>query len=199
MDDHRYSTFALDLYWVAPTAELEQHLAECERCRSYVEHLGAIDQPIALPARAKRAWLFGAAVLAIAVVIVVLAWPRHPVVTIKGEPGVQVLIHRGTETTVWDTARPVRAGDALALRLACDEMTSVAVVVPDRGVVFEGACQDGVLPFTLVVDDQPGIEQIGVVLGRSPLDASAVQRAVDTQARGAAIWTTRFTFTKELL
>lgn len=198
MDDHRYSTFELDLYWAAPTPELDHHLAECDRCRGYVAHLAALDgQPFALPVRRKkRSWLVGAAVLAFAIAIVVIAWPRRPVVSIKGEPSVQILIHRGTTTAVWDSS-PIHAGDALALRLACEGLARVAVVVPD-GVAFEGACQDGVLPFTLVVDDQPGTEQTTIVLSQTPLDPSALHRAVDQQTRDAGTWTTRFTFEKEL-
>jgi hypothetical protein len=207
MTDHRYSTFALDLYWAAPGTrdlELEQHLRGCDHCRSYVEHLGALDrQPIATRARPKRSWFVIAAALAFALVILVVAWPRHlaaPTVAIKGEPGVQVLVHRGAETTVWDASQPLRARDALALRVACDAMTHVAVLVPDQAgwrLAFDGACQAGVLPFTLVVDDQPGVEQTAVVVSQTPLDATALQRAVEQQTRTAAIWTTRFTFTKE--
>lgn len=197
MDDHRYSTFALDLYWAAPTTEIEQHLTECDRCRAYVAHLAAIDgKPFAVPVRRKRSWFVGAAVLALAIVVVIIAWPRHPVVTIKGEPAVQVLVHRGTTTTVWN-ATPVHPGDALAIRLACDGMAYATVVVPD-GVAFDGACQDGVLPFTLVVDDQPGAETVAVVLSQTSLDPSALHHAVDQQTRDAGTWTTRFTFPKEL-
>ncbi|MEO8551433.1 MAG: hypothetical protein ABI678_15755, partial [Kofleriaceae bacterium] len=96
---------------------------------------------------------------------------------------------------------PVRPRDALALRVACEGMGRVAVLVPDHAgwrVAFEGPCEDGVLPFTLVVDDQPGREQTAVVLSQSQLAQGALQRAVDQQARGTAIWTTRFAFTKEL-
>lgn len=191
-----HSTFALDLHWASPTPELEQHLAECERCRAYVAHLAALDKPIALPVRRKRSWFVGAVVLALAIVIVLFAWPRSPTIGVKGEPGIQVLVHRGTTTTVWD-ASPIHAGDALALRVACEGMARVAVVVP-TGVAFEGACQDGVLPFTLVVDARPGTEEATIVLSQTPLDPSALQRAVTQHTRDADIWTTRFTFEKEL-
>ncbi|MEO6772465.1 MAG: hypothetical protein ABI437_05425 [Kofleriaceae bacterium] len=210
MDDHRYSTFALDLYWAAPDTrdpDLEQHLATCERCHAYVDHLAAIDRPIevrARPKRPKRSWLptLLATALAIALVIVVLAWPGHraPRIAIKGEPGVEVLVHRGAETVVWNTSLRVRAHDALALRVACEGMARVSVLVPDATgwhLAFEGSCQDEVLPFTLVVDDQPGVEQISVVLSQSQLDVDAVQRATALETRSAALWTTRFTFAKE--
>jgi hypothetical protein len=101
---------------------------------------------------------------------------------------------------VWDPALPVRAHDALALRVTCDGMSQVAVLVRDRTgwrSAFAGACEEGVLPFTLVVDDQPGSEQTAVVLSQAPLDALALQRAVEHETRTDAIWTTRFTFAKE--
>lgn len=208
MDEHRYSTFALDLYWAAPDTrdlELERHLAECDRCRSYVEHLAAVDvRPIALVERRNKSWLpaLVAAALAIAVVIIVLAWPRHtaPTVAVKGEPGVQVLVHRGAETMLWDPSLPVRARDALALRVACEGMARVSVLVPEATgwhLAFEGPCQDGVLPFTLVVDDQAGIERISVVLSQTELEVTAAQRAAELETRSTALWTTRFTFAKE--
>jgi hypothetical protein len=210
MTDHRYSTFELDLYWAAPAErdlELDEHLAACDRCRSYVEQLGVLDrQPLASRPRPKRAWVRVAAALAFAcaLVIVVLAWPRDRTVAhtvaVKGEAGVQVLVHRAAETSVWDPALPVRAHDALALRVTCDGMSQVAVLVPDRTgwrSAFAGACEEGVLPFTLVVDDQPGSEQTAVVLSQAPLDALALQRAVEHETRTDAIWTTRFTFAKE--
>jgi hypothetical protein len=197
-----YSTFALDLYWAAPDdKQLAQHLAECDRCRAYVEHLGAVDQPIALPARPKRMWwILAAAVLAIAIAVVL--WPRHsaPQVATKGEPSVQLLVHRGGDTVVWDAAMAVRARDALALRVACDEMSHVSVLVPDGAnwqVAFAAPCQDGVLPFTLVVDDQPGSERISIVLTKSELDTAATQRAAEFTTRSATLWTTRFTLLKD--
>jgi hypothetical protein len=114
---------------------------------------------------------------------------------------VQVLVHRDGATAVWDASVHIRDRDALALRVACEAMTHVAVLVADHGRwsrTFAGSCRDEVLPFTLAVDAEPGGERIAVVLSTEPLDDSAAQRAADDQTRSAAVWALELDFTKEI-
>ena len=101
----------------------------------------------------------------------------------KGTPAVQALIHRD-QTSVWDGRSPIRAGDAIALRVACEGFPGVTVATPsaDRAGwtrLFEGACPANQEPlkFTLVADEEPGEERVAVVLRRDPLDDRQLQIA----------------------
>lgn len=210
MEEHRYSTFALDLYWAAEAArdpELEAHLATCERCGAYLDHLRSIDaRPLVLPAAraSRRRWFVPAFAFAIALAAGVVLWlhtsPAPTYVASKGAPAVQVLVRRDGATRLWDTEFKIRGRDVLALRVACEAMTRVTVLVSDRGdwkQTFEGACPNDVLPFTLVVDDDPGDDRIAVVLSRAPLDQASARRAADPQTQNADIWALTFVLTKE--
>jgi hypothetical protein len=103
---------------------------------------------------------------------------------------------------VWDGRAPVRPGDALALRLACEGLPHASVLVPsspqsDWARVSESACPAGEpLPFTLVVDSQPGDERVAVVFSRSPLDETAAVRAATAQTRSPDVWTVVLVFAK---
>jgi len=210
MEEHRYSTFALDVYWAAEAArdpDLEAHLAACERCRGYLDHLRSIDaRTLALPAAraSRRRWFVPAFAFAVALAAGVVLWfhasPAPTYVASKGAPAIQVLVRRDGATHLWDPEFKIRDRDVLALRVACEAMTRVTVLVADRGdwkQTFEGACQDDVLPFTLVVDDDPGDDRIAIVLGRAPLDQASARLAADSQTKNADVWALTFVLTKE--
>lgn len=124
-------------------------------------------------------------------------------VGIKGVPAAQALIRRDGKTRLWDGASRLRPGDALAVGLACEQFTRAAVYA--RGPVgpsklWEGECPRGAnptLPFTLVVDGEPGRERFSVILSRTPLDDERSARALQASTRGADVWTIDFTFEKE--
>lgn len=124
-------------------------------------------------------------------------------VGIKGVPAAQALVRRDGKIRVWDGAARIRPGDALALGLACEQFTRAAVYA--RGPtgntrLWSGDCPRGpnpTLPFTLVVDDEPGRERFALVLSREPLDDARSTRAIQASTRGADIWTIDFTFEKE--
>jgi hypothetical protein len=206
---HDYSPFLLDLYYVSDEPrdpELSRHLDGCVRCRAYIEHLDAASaRPFALPVARRRWWPVAALAFAALAVAALALWlragDRPPYIATKGEPGVQLLVRRADQTVVWDASRPVRAGDAIALRLACQAMTRATVLFADHFQwkrAFGDACRDGVLPFTLVVDGEPGDERIAIVLSNEPLDDMAAQHAIETQARSAAVWTLQLVLTKEM-
>jgi len=213
-EEPRHPTFALDLYWAeqARDPDLEAHVASCDRCRAYLAHLDAADaRPFALPFDHSTPWrrrgFVAAFAFALALVVCVVVWRRDSparlqptYVATKGAPAVQVLLRREGNLRVWNGPEAIRARDMLALRVACEAMARVTVFVRDRDrwmQTFDGACVDEILPFTLVVDAQPGDERIAVVFSQSARDQAAVSRAVDLQTRSADLWALQFVFSKE--
>jgi hypothetical protein len=211
------STFTLDAYWASgkpADATLEQHLAGCARCRAYLASLdhdaGRLPSSVtvpAAPARRRRRWALPSAVatvlaLAACALLLVRGRPTEPgYVGAKGTPAVELLLHRRSDTWIWDGRSPVRPGDALALRVSCEGLQHVAVAAPGaRGWtrLSEATCPgpDEALPFTLVVDDQPGDERLAVVLSRDALDDESLRRAVLEEQRAGDVWTVAFLLTK---
>jgi hypothetical protein len=209
-NDGELSTFELDVYWASGKrgdAALEAHVAECARCRAYLAGLEALAESRA-PERGRRRWALPSALgagLALAACLVLFARGRSvesPYVGIKGSPAVQVLVHRQADTWIWDGRTAVRPGDALALRVACEGLDHVAVASPGAagwGRITDGACpvEEAPLPFTLVVDDAPGDEQLAVVLSRDALDDEALRGAIGEGRRTADVWVAGFLLPKE--
>jgi hypothetical protein len=222
-EEHHPSTLTLDVFFAGnrrADGVVEVHLATCARCRRYVEELERSNEPLARPIaslpqrkttrwRASRLWTASAggvvAAAAAAVLLVRMLEPgRDPglYVGTKGTPALQALIHRD-HTSVWDGRSPIRAGDAIALRVACEGFPDVTVATPsaDRTGwtrLFEGACPTNPEPlkFTLVADEEPGDERVAVVLRRDPLDDRQLQIAIQDKARTARVWTFELTFPK---
>jgi hypothetical protein len=221
------STFELDLYWASGRPRgtpLEAHVAECERCRAYLVSLDALAAdapapPSALPAHANaalrlaphasgnpRAWAlpaFGAMALAASIVLLArtASRPSNGYVAMKGTPAVEILIHRDQATGVWDGRSPVRPGDSLALRVACEGLHVVAVASPGPAGwrrLSETPCptSGAALPFTLVVDDQPGDEQLAVVLSQDRLDDALLSTAIGGTERDAEVWVVKLVLPK---
>ena len=110
----------------------------------------------------------------------------------------QVLVHRDHDTRVWDARTPVRPGDALALRVACEGAPArhrrgagsgpgrvdapLRRALPRRGAT---------LPFTLTVDAEPGDERLAVVLSQDPLDDHALDEAIAEARRTREVWTVK--------
>jgi hypothetical protein len=225
------STFALDVYWSShgsgagdADASLAAHLETCGRCRDYLARLDALDanrpplriapsdspaSPAPTPTRLR--WvvpLAGALALAAATALLLRTRPpadgRDAYVGLKGTPAVQLLLHRDRDTQIWDGRSPLRPGDALALRVACEGMSHVAVAAPGSDARWErlsdAACADGdaPLPFTLRVDDAPGDEKLAVVLSREDLDEPALRKAIAETQRTADVWVVSLLLPKEL-
>lgn len=197
---------------------IQVHVAACERCSAYLTRLAALQRsaplpvaPEAPPARRVRPRALGLtlAELAVAGMVAALLVVTHdtepPAVAVKGSPAVQLLVRRGNETLPWDGLRRVRPGDALGLRVACEGFRHVAVaggagLTPVRwSSLSTGECPPavGVLPFTLVVDDEPGRERLAVVFSRSVLDARRLEEAIEQRRVDADVWVTRFDLAKE--
>jgi hypothetical protein len=212
--------------------ELESHIASCARCLAYLarlQRLAAEDcpespavvaphpglPPVGTGGRSgadepgrKRRWALPSAIgagLALAAGVLLLVRGRPPerqYVAAKGTPAVQVLVHRSADTWVWDGHSPVRPGDALALRVACEGLDHVAVASPGAqglGRIADVECPVGgaPLPFTLVVDDAPGEEQLAVVLSREALDDDTLRDAIGESRHAADVWVAGFVLPKE--
>jgi hypothetical protein len=215
------STLELDLHFASGKArsdELARHLAGCDPCRRYLDALESLDAvpPRPLPAPPPRtgarasvwrrvATAGGLALAAGAAVFVALGRgggdPGY--VGVKAAPAVQVLVHAAGGTRIWDGRSPLRPGDALALRVACEGFAQVAVVTPaapEGGLrqVFAGACPAGSapLPFRLTVDDAPGVEAVTVVLSAEALDDRALAAAAANAPRTKAVWVLPLVFAK---
>ncbi|HEU4583824.1 MAG TPA: hypothetical protein VFS67_36455 [Polyangiaceae bacterium] len=218
-NEEHLSMFELDLYFAtrAPDARIEQHVASCERCSGYLSELEQLQQAVpraaakrALPRqRPVRSRIFAlslAAIAALGTLTVLRVVPLDsgaPAVGVKGSPAVQLLVQRRSETRPWDGASPVRAGDALALRVVCEGFERVAVAVDTGGErwsrLSEGACPaaGAALPFTLLVDDEPGAEHLAVAFSKSALAERTLQQAIAERRRDAQVWVTRFELVKE--
>jgi hypothetical protein len=127
--------------------------------------------------------------------------PSNGYVAMKGTPSVELLIHRDQATGVWDGRSPVHPGDSLALRVACEGLHVVAVASPGPagwGRLSETPCPtSGVaLPFTLLVDDQPGDEQLAVVLSQDRLDDAWLSTAIGRTERDGEVWVVRLVLPK---
>jgi hypothetical protein len=217
------STLALDVYWASGRpvhADIERHLRACARCRAYLAVLDAslpqrtatplVTPPRVMrgPVRAWRAWTApaAAAMLALAAVVALIsrATPTSPAgyVGIKGTPAVQLLLHRGIDTHVWDGSESVHPGDALAVRVACEGMSRVSVATLDHDRwerLSEAPCPHGEepLPFTLVVDGEPGSERLAVVLSEEALDDARLRGAIAANERTTDVWVVAFLLTKD--
>lgn len=216
------SAFALDVFWASgrsgdPT--IDGHVAACARCRAYLESLDALrnDQgfaaaPPGWPERLVRArtvqampWLAaGALGLAACVALLVREKRVTPVdyLAAKGAPGVEVLVHRAGETHLWDGRSAVRPGDSLALRVACEGLEYVAVAASGRtgwARLSNAECSKSSdpLPFTLVVDADPGEERLAVVLSRAVLDDGRLRHAIANAERTQDVWVAEFNLPKE--
>jgi hypothetical protein len=219
-DPERLSTFALDVYWASgrPDPAIDRHLQGCEPCRAYIARLYAMAReppprvPVAMarrPAvlRHSAPWVAGA--LAGAAVVLILVRGAHRseapegYVGVKGTPAVQVLVQGDGRTSIWDGQSPVRAGNALGLRVACEGLGRVTIAtrgIDDRGWtrLVDADCprDTSPLPFTLVVDDKPGDEHIAVVMSRDRLDDTALNAAARDTARSRDVWVVRIVLPK---
>ena len=207
---------------------LENHLAGCERCtRRFAELTREADAwkksppPRKLPRARAQGWPWVAGVIALAACLVLFVRTKisetRGYVGTKGTPAVELLLHRQGETRIWDGHAPLRPGDALALRVACEGLEHLVVASPASETpstskrlagfarskgwqrLSQGACpnQGEPLPFTLVVDDEPGDERLAVVLSQEELNDVALQEAIAGDSRTTDVWVVDFVLPKE--
>jgi hypothetical protein len=222
-DAVRCSTFALDLHRASGGHEpaMASHLAACESCRAYLASLDALDAtrpplptPSSGPGRNALRWRWAmpaAASLAMAAGVLAYVGSRSHTdgsyVGVKGMPSVELMIHRDEDTFVWNGSAPIRPGDALAFRVACEDLSRVAMAAPDPDAATrwlrlkDAACPAGpsaTLPFTLLVDGESQRERFAVVMSRTRLDDDALSSAASAGAQSTDVWTVRFDLPKTL-
>jgi hypothetical protein len=206
-------------------AEIEQHVAQCERCRA---HLERVRQPMPVPRwvgelRAPPArglagwarerwvrwlWAGGTCALVLLALIVTRAGVvRHDEVYIgaRGTAAVGLYVKRGERVFLWDGLQRVQAGDRLRLKLVPEGFTQVAVFTQHANearpeLLFESPLdspEEVVLPPAWVIDDEPGAEVLIVVLahGLSAAELQARAQRGPEQAR-RDVWVRRFTLDK---
>ncbi len=211
--DH-VSTLDLDAYFASgqpANTSVSDHVGACVRCRAYVaslEHMA--EEGLALrprPPRSRPRWLapaLSAAAIAVAAGMILFVRGRPDsldYVGTKGTPAVQLLVHRGGDTWVWDGRTPVAPGDAVAVQVACEGLDRVTVVAKgpaglERVKEVDCPVGKGALPFTLVVDDAPGAESFAVVLSRGPISDSELRGAVAENRRAGGVWVDAFLLPK---
>lgn len=223
-EDH-VSTFELDLHFASgkpADSAVEGHLATCTRCRAYVSSLDALSDAASAradapgaglrtagtpPALSRPRWRVPSALAAgLALAAGVFFWMRarpgtEDYVGAKGSPAVQVLVHRGVATWVWDGRTPILPGDALALEVACEGLDHVTVASPTgagwtRIKEVDCPASRGALPFTLVADDAPGSESFDVVLSHGAVSDAALQSAIAENRHAADVWVDAFVLPK---
>jgi hypothetical protein len=132
-----------------------------------------------------------------------LAWYHDRVndaayVSEKGTPAVRVLVKRDGQTRAWDEHRIVHPGDSLALQVACMQFPHAGVASWSGSAwvrLWDGPCVAS-LPFTLVVDRNPGNERISVVLANEPV-TDAMLRSVENGSK-AGRWFSVLDLAKEV-
>lgn len=209
------STFELDVYYASSAAEREHadvrgHVVSCERCGAYIEELNGLASPLPSASPSPARWRKLAPIagmLALAACVVLFVTSRRTddpgYIGVKGVPAAQILLRRDGNVRVWDGIAPVRPGDVIAVSVACEHFVHVTVSAAGNGGLarlWEGGCPHGpasALPFTLVVDGQPGSEHFSVVLSRAPLADDRLKTVLRTSARDVDAWTIDFAFAKE--
>lgn len=208
-------------------ATIEAHVLACSGCQRYLAHLDQIaaePAPAWDPGRARsrgasraapwRRWVAltgSAAAVAMGALLFLRARPTDhggdpgAYVGVKGSPAVQVLVRTSAGTRVWDGRAPVHPGDALALEVACDGFARVAVAAPSSpggawARLAEAECTRAplLLPFTLVLDEQPGDERVAIVFSVERVDEGDLTAAVESEARTRDVWVTGLVLRKEI-
>jgi hypothetical protein len=157
------------------------------------------------------AWTGAAAATMLATAIFFASWHRGveeqedgAYVGAKGAPSVQVLVRsQESHAVVWNGQEPIRPGDSLAFRVACEGFRQVAIAAPSKDGrswvrLSAAACPTDAspLPFTLVADEQPGDERLAVVLSRRPLNDETLAEVVQRQVRAADVFAILITLPK---
>jgi hypothetical protein len=200
----------------------------CQRYLAHLDRIAAEPAPAWNPHRARSAGSAGgpraatwrrwfalsgtAAAVAFGTLIYLRARPAAQrgdpgaYVGVKGSPAVQVLVRTSAGTSVWDGRAPVHPGDALALEVACEGFARVAVTAPSpHGGAWtrlaEADCVRAplLLPFTLVIDEQPEDERVAIVFSTERLDDGDLTAAIEGEARTRDVWVAGFVFHKSIV
>jgi hypothetical protein len=206
-----------------PSAPVEDHVAACASCRSYVEEQRQ-ELPIppwlrlvGAPRLEKASWfarrrarlllVVAPAMAAVALLVIVLLPLRTSpdAIVEKGGPMVSAFIKRGERVWLWDGRSPIRPGDLLRLEVASGGYRFISVAsLTDEGtlseVLFAGPARrigTTPLPLSWRVDPAGTAERLSVVLANHSLDAAEHEKLLSqpaTEPRDA--FRTQLTFPK---
>jgi len=215
-----HGAFALDVHFAEgqTDAALERHVQTCAQCKAYLVRLEAIAREappawsnVRMAARKPSSnWLRNGAIasalaIAAALFFVLRTASREPregeYVGAKGTPAVQALVRGASGSRIWDGRAPIHPGDAIALRAGCEGFAHVAVAAPSGeswSRVYDGACtaSEEPLPFTLVVDAQPGEERVTVIFSGKRLDDAELASSAKRAPRTREAWAIALVFPK---
>ena len=214
------SMFQLDAMSLgAGDASTAAHVRQCARCSA---HAARVQQELPVPAwlrelgpsqrsRSRNRWwlyrwsLIGAVVLFLGGGVLLREklwngggrWERGS----KGMPSVAVYIKRNGDVSLWDGLAPVRAGDAVQLKVAATGYSRITVAALQEGTLtqlYAGAASgEDMLPKSWIVDDAPGPEVLLVAFSSAPLTKAAQEAALARLPRTSEIWATRLQFAKK--
>lgn len=171
----------------------------------------------ALPPR-RRAWLawpsrtgprtLGLAVAALA--CAALVWitggnfgtpaGSHDYIGTKGGPELWLYVKRRENVALWNGAEPVIPGDLLRLKIQPDRFKHITVFGLKRtpageiSRLYDGAITSGeatALPFSLVVDAEPGNETLLVVLGSAAVGPDQLDKVLAADGDKDGRWWSR--------
>lgn len=183
-------------------ASVRAHASTCEACAAHLRRV-EVTLPVpgwveALPRPTRLAWRWLVPVpVMLTLALIVFALPKPSEITAKGLPEVQVWVHRGANTALWD-GKPLHERDELRFELApagysyltIAQLEGSAPTVLHAGPLDASAVQ---LSPAWSVDGQAGDENVVVVLSKGPLSDEQLGAAI----AGRTGWSTRFTFPKE--
>lgn len=208
------STFEIDVWFADGESDdaTAAHVRACTPCARYVEDLRELELGGLPAAPSRRFWRsrhfvapFGAAMAMAAALALFVRW-RSPLgdgnyVGVKGGSAVQVLVRSAGLTRVWDGSSTVHPGDAIAFRVACHprERVTVASRTPKGWMrMRDERCprEPAVLPFTLVVDDEIGVERLAVVITEEGIRDDVLGSTIESPPSGT--WVKRYDLAKEI-
>ncbi len=199
-------------------AETSRHARACSACSAHLARVAPLPStpewaralpPVRGPwwrrllaGRAK--WLPAAACgLALAGAVAVVALPRaEPVVSAKGSPSVAVYVKRGGRVFLWDGRAPLRAGDAVQLKVQPESFAQLVVAeVGEPGGDMETLYssempqhQATLLPQSFTLDRGP--TALLFVFSQAALTRGELEASARQLPRTQRVWTTRLELTK---
>ena len=186
------------------------HVGECAACRAHLDRCaGAPPFPrwAAQLSRPRWRWrlrwplltlLAGAA----AGLLLIAAPGRRERIVAKGSPSVAVYVLRDGQVSLWDGARPLRAGDAVQLRVQPGEFSQVTVASVEHGELqelYRGEIRAGdatLLPAAFALDGQARDEKLLVVFSNAPLAPDRLRGAFQALTRDRQLWSTLLDLTQ---
>ena len=124
----------------------------------------------------------------------------HDYVGTKGGPELWLYVKRRKNVALWNGTDPVIPGDLLRLKIQPDRFKHITVFGAKRTAageisrLYDGAIASGeatALPFSMVVDAEPGNETLLVVLGSAAVGPDQVDKVLAGDGEKDGRWWSR--------